>query len=384
MGVERYFNGSLRILAVIALIILAWDAPQLSSFDYTMITGDFKVLGFMPYWILNYTPRYEYLNYIAWFAVEVNGQGEIVDLHGWPPTELIEEAHHHNVKVMLTVACFHSDSIDRILAYNSEKLSQRLLQIIRDGDGIVIDFEGVRKVNSYTGMENMALLANFMRTLKGMLKNASLSLQTCICLPPVDWNGVFNCTVLTNYVDMFFIMAYDYHWKYDSVSGPVSPFEGEEYCVKHTLDYYLEQAPPSKFILGLPLYGWDWPTKTDRKHSETLGPGSPVVLRDAVRKVEIYGRRWDYETKSAWYAYKKDGVWHQCWYEDPESLMLKYRLAKSRRLEGVGFWALGFEGDITEIYEALPNGTVNPNPLGWSSEDQTEHGIYTRYQNIEA
>lgn len=342
-------------MTIIFLSILAWNAACLLGCSLTRYTRDFKVLGFLPYWISNYKPKYEYLTHIAWFAVEINGYGEITDFHGWPPADLIEEAHSNNVKVMVTVACFNPDSLDRILAYHSEKLSHELLQIITDVDGVVIDFEGIRGYNSYTGVENSLLLAWLMETLRDTLKNMDSSLQVCVCLPPVDWSDVFNCTLLSNYVDIFYIMAYDYHWQYSPVSGPVSPLEGEEYCVERTLDYYLKQAHPSKFILGLPLYGWDWPTKTNEKHSETLGPGSAVVLWKAVRNAEIYGRRWDYETESAWYVYRKGGVWHQCWYEDPESLALKYSLARSRRLGGVGFWALGYEGELTEIYEAITN-----------------------------
>ncbi len=378
MILKGSLNRPFKAWAIITLSILAWNTTHLLGCSLTWYTSDFKVLGFLPYWISNYKPKYEYLDYIAWFAVEINGYGEITDLHGWPLTSLIREAHSNNVKVMVTVACFHSNSLDRVLAYHSEKLSHELVQVVSNSDGIVIDFEGIRRYNSYTGVENSLLLTRFMKILRNTLKNSDSSLQICICLPPVDWSNVFNCTMLSDYVDMFYIMAYDYHWQYSPVSGPVSPLRGEEYCVEHTLDHYLKQAHPSKFILGLPLYGWDWPTKNDEKHSETLGPGSAVVLWKAVRNAEIYGRRWDDETKSAWYAYRKGSVWHQCWYEDPESLALKYRLTESKRLRGVGFWALGYEGEHAEIYEAIPHGKMNPNPLKGQSRRLTQHDIFRK------
>jgi di-N-acetylchitobiase len=51
----------------------------------------------------------------------------------------------------------------------------------------------------------------------------------------------------------------------------------------------------------------------------------------------LTGRMWDDSVQSVWYNYKaKDGAIHQRWYDDPQSLAMKYAAAKEIGLRGVG------------------------------------------------
>jgi spore germination protein YaaH len=233
---------------------------------------DYEVVGFLPYWIKGYQPKYEYLTHIAWFAVEVNADGTLSNPYGWPPTELINEAHNQGVEVILTVKSFDKDIIDSVLAYYSIKVSNNLLILLKNGngDGIVIDFEGIRAINTYTGQKNDALLVQFIQILSNTLKKANPSYYVSIALPPVDWTHVFDCSNLAPYVDSFFIMAYDYHWQTSPIAGAVSPLEGNTYNVTKTVNDYILLTNSKEFILGLPLYGYDWWTESGDKGSKTI------------------------------------------------------------------------------------------------------------------
>ena len=61
-----------------------------------------KVFGYHPYWQgtkwQNY--NFELLSTIAYFSAEANETGELIDLHGWPVTDLINKAHANGVEVV--------------------------------------------------------------------------------------------------------------------------------------------------------------------------------------------------------------------------------------------------------------------------------------------
>ena len=68
-----------------------------------------RVFGYHPYWQgtkwQNY--NFEYLSTIAYFSAEANENGELIDLHGWPATDLINKAHDNGVEVVLTVTLLY-------------------------------------------------------------------------------------------------------------------------------------------------------------------------------------------------------------------------------------------------------------------------------------
>lgn len=69
--------------------------------------------------------------------------------------------------------------------------------------------------------------------------------------------------------------------------------------------------------------------------------------------------RWDTSTQSPYFNYiAADGhTVHQQWYDSPDSLGMKYRLAADKGLQGVGFYA-------TPMLDPFGNATSPPNPRG--------------------
>ena len=60
-----------------------------------------------------------------------------------------------------------------------------------------------------------------------------------------------------------------------------------------------------------------------------------LLRRNATRS----GRQWSAAASSPFFDYvAADGSRHQVWYEDGESLSLKYEVAVGHGLRGVGFW----------------------------------------------
>jgi hypothetical protein len=77
------------------------------------------------------------------------------------------------------------------------------------------------------------------------------------------------------------------------------------------------------------------------------------VFSTAQPESELYGIRWDGVSQTPWYCYHDGTNWHQVWFDNAQSIGLKYQLAKDHNLQGVGTWALGFDDGRNELWATL-------------------------------
>jgi hypothetical protein len=115
--------------------------------------------------------------------------------------------------------------------------------------------------------------------------------------------------------------------------------------------------------LGLPFYGMTWPTVDDTLHSKRrpladgLGDGNSFFPYRLAQDGLPAGATVDHDTveKSAritWYDDAK-ASWYQTYYDDPQSMAPKAKLAVSRGLAGMGIWALGYERGVPGYWETI-------------------------------
>ena len=315
-----------------------------------------EVFGYHPYWMETAWQSYNFnlLSTIAYFGLETNGSGNIVDHHGWPVTSLINEAHSYGTEVSLVVILFNSDNIAQLLSNpsNRQTLINNLLAEVNDAgaDGVNIDFEGVPS----SQRDN---LTTFMTDLTAAFHEANPASQVTMATPAVDWSNAFDYDALANACDGLMIMGYAYHWSGSSVAGPVSPLTGwGTYNVTWTVNDYLNETgnDRDKIILGLPYYGYEWPTTSGSAGASTTGSGDAKFYSEAIALAESYGPLWNDESQTPWYRYQDgNNNWHQGWYDDSSSLSLKYELAIDEDLLGIGIWALGYDGTEPELWGAL-------------------------------
>jgi hypothetical protein len=196
-----------------------------------------------------------------------------------------------------------------------------------------------------------------MRQLRDSLKaNDSTYILTCA---PTDFDfrqGDWDLAQITQICDLTFLQCYGYAYSTGSQAGPVGRLQGwsSTNAMSFINSALSSGAIPSKTIYGMPHYGYDWPTNSPNKKASTLGAGSVLYYPDAKQNVIEYSRLWDTESLNAWYRYQTvDGIWHQAWYEDPESAFYKYQFIKSKNLAGVGIWALGMDNTNKDIWNVL-------------------------------
>ncbi len=117
---------------------------------------------------------------------------------------------------------------------------------------------------------------------------------------------------------------------------------------------YAKYAPSQhdKIVVGLPYYGHEWETAGSSSHSSVTGGYLTLLYTTLAERAATYGRLWDDESLTPWYAYYSNG-WNQGWYDDEVSLKLKYDIVREADFQGVGIWALGYDGSRDELWNCL-------------------------------
>ena len=321
-----------------------------------------RVLGWHPYWASSTAQNYydfNALTHIAYFSYEVDtANGSYSTIHEWNSTPLIGTAHLYGTKVLLTVTNFGISRNTKIL---SDTVKQNtlintivLLLKARNGDGVNFDFESV-------GSSQRTNLVKFMtKAFKAIKKELPVS-EISMAAPAVDWNSSWDVKALSYVCDYLVIMGYDYYYSGSSTAGPVAPLETEAYNVTRSIDTYLSAGvPPEKLMLGVPWYGYDWPVSSNMRKASSTGSATARIYTAAKSLAKTNGYTFDQMTKVPWVSYKSSSLWRQMWYDDSVSLSLKYALVNSKKIAGIGIWALSYEGGIGEIWRTIKRAFTPP------------------------
>ena len=184
-------------------------------------------------------------------------------------------------------------------------------------------------------------------------------------------------------VDRIFLMGYDYRTGRSDpgATSPLDRSDGGVQSLRTSLDLYAALGVPAdRLLLGLPLYGVEWPVAGPvigapstgrgeawfpRSHVELLtdpsitpaprrdraGRGLPAGLRRD-RRPAVAGRLRDRREPRA-----GAGPGGPSTSTRPATLAPKMALANERGLAGAGFWAIGYERGLPGLH--APDGAVH-------------------------
>ena len=320
------------------------------------------VYGWYPYWMgSTYTGfQWDLLSHISFFSLEADSTGNIIDYHGWPDSwpGLIASAEAAGVKITLTCTLFSSSGINTLIQNTTyrNRLITNLIDACLDGgaDGINIDFEG-------TSLDKIKLVT-FMQELESALRAAIPTAHLSMATPSVDWTACFDYDELGYVCDALIPMCYGYHWGGGN-PGPVSPLTSSSlwgtYCIEWTTDDYLDPGygtTADKLALGLPYYGYDWLVSGDPSAvpaSDGSGDGVSRTYTFIRSNHSAYNKHWDANSQTPYYYYYSGSDPRQVWFDDAQSLALKYQFAKVRNLNGIAIWALGYDGSYPDLWQVL-------------------------------
>ena len=162
-----------------------------------------------------------------------------------------------------------------------------------------------------------------------------------------------NAEEIGKIADYLVLMAYDFHYIHSYLAGPVAPIGGvervREYDVETALKETLNIVPPEKIILGIPLYGYEWETISDKPGAPTI-PGSGATasnrrITELLASCDDCIKVFDEQAKQPYVIFPDGDCYHQIYYEDEQSIKEKLKLAEEHKIGGVALWALGYEGE---------------------------------------
>jgi spore germination protein YaaH len=315
------------------------------------------VFGYLPYWEYangaQYNLKYDLLTHIACFDFAASTTGSLSNPSGWPWTSLINTAHSKGVKVIMCITNFDGDEIHTILTNATVKqtLIQNIITKIQtyNLDGVNIDFEGLLTADRGT------VINSFMAELTNSVHTALPGKEVSFAGPAVNWSG-WNFAGLANSCDYIFIMGYDFFGSWSTTSGPSAPLIGGSYNITNTVvSQYssVVNSNPGKLILGVPYFGTHFITETELPGSKVTGYVNSPRFSSTYPASQSYGYIWNTTYKVPWYKYQESSKWHQVWFDDDSSLALKYDLAISKNLKGVGMWALNYDNGRNELWNLI-------------------------------
>jgi spore germination protein len=317
------------------------------------------VFGWHPYWMGTAYHSYNFslLSAVAYFSYELDpSTGYYRTIHDWRTTNLVDSAHAHGCKVLLSVTNFGSKNNAQFLSnLNAQRtFINTLITLLRErnADGVNIDFEDIPK-------SSRANLSNFIIDLSSSLRAARKDYLITIALPAIDFGYVYEIKQLNKYVDLFVIMGYEFYGQNSQVAGPVAPLSSGNTWWPYNLEtavneYILSGITPSKLLLGLPYYGAEWQTKDLKFPSKVERFMRYPMYRNIKKEHGELLCCEDEDSKSKFHVYRDESNrYRQIWFEDEKSLAKKYDWVMEKKIGGVGIWALGYDNGYTELWELL-------------------------------
>jgi chitinase len=240
--------------------------------------------------------------------------------------------------------------------------------LANDYDGVDIDWEYPKNATERT---NLQLLVRELRT---AFNGESLLRFIGMAMPATNWSGQwYDVAGMSNDVNWFGIMTYDFYGTWTSTSGPNSPLYGSfatnsEGWIDYSVDYYktTRGVTTQKLLIGLPFYGWQY------NAASMYGPSTGASQLDyrviAPKLQQGWSRSWDSEGSV---PYLRDQNQTQVIsYDDSVSIGLKCNYISTKPVGGAIIWALGQDeiGGRQPLMETVGAGLGPPTAVHESVE----------------
>ena len=333
-----------------------------------IVKRDYKVFGFLPSWNVGKTVVYtNEIDRLVFLGIESDADGNLIwdtqskKIKSAVFVEQMAKIKKNGGKNILGVKLFDDDKIIELMADESAKsnlIEQIKLTIMENNfDGVNIDIE-------YQG-DPLAILGDeFYSFIQKLNESGTEEISVDVFANTIIKGDKEKLNRLLGEIDDLIVMAYDFHRSGMDYSGAVAPIGspvGERNILEVVQKINEAELNRKKMTLAYPLYGYEWKTVTEEYGSRVnrgwIAMASYKRMKELVNSPEFsnsnYKLNWDEVSMSPWISYVEDGEIHQIYFENLESLKRKFKLAHDNQLGGIGFWALGYEGENKDVWEEL-------------------------------
>lgn len=200
--------------------------------------------------------------------------------------------------------------------------------------------------------------AEFAKTLSDAFKPEGLLLSAAVSPNPKNIDAGYDVPKLSESLDWFNVMTYDFHGSWDGKTGHNSPlYSGgdDSFSSNATINHYIERgAPPKKLVMGIPTYGQSFTLSSadnNGLNAPSVGAGTPANTTNAPGTLSFYEicertkkNGWsverDPENNMGPHAFK-DQQWVS--YDDTDSVREKAQYIRDNKLGGGMIWTLDFD-----------------------------------------
>lgn len=279
-----------------------------------------------------------HLTYLSIFSYSVNSDGSLSVIND---DELISLAKEYKVTPNMVITNigdgerFDSDLAHYIL--NNEDIQNKLISNVidimkkKDYKGLDVDFE-------YVYPEDKEAYSNFLTKVKNEIKKYNYIFSVAVA-PKTrdDQPGILyeahDYKKIGELADHVIIMTYE--WGYSG--GPsmaVAPLN----LVENVISYAVTRIPPSKILMGIPNYGYDWTLPyIEGSLAGSISNYEAVTLA----KDNNQSINYDIKSQSPYFKYfNQSGIEHEVWFEDARSILAKLNLVLKYNLGGISYWTI--------------------------------------------
>lgn len=325
-----------------------------------------KVFGFLPTWMIGKTMEYtNEINYLIFLGVEVDEKGNLI----WDgqSKKINNESYlkqkdliwENGGKNILGIKLFTDEKIDSLMAsaesQNNLINQLKTLRQTEKFDGINVDFE-------YQGNPT-AVLSEEMVGFMAKLKESDLGeISLDVFVNTINKGSAEQINELIDSVDNLIIMAYDFHRPGVGYAGAVAPIEskpGDRNIMEVVEKFLTLNIDKEKIVMAYPLYGYEWKTYTKDFEAQIIKGWYQMASWARVKNLietadaNALAVKWDELSMTPWLVFEEEGETHQIYFENEKSLKAKLDIVRQNQLGGVGFWALGYEGEDKSIWELV-------------------------------
>ena len=280
-----------------------------------------------------------HLSMLSLFTYGITAEGDLIQLND---ESLIAAAREAGVVPLMVIAAMDAEGkFDSNLAsvvLNSPEASERLINNILTNirnkglGGVDFDFEFLFPQDK----EEYADLIRRTRerlNAEGYIVLVAIAPKVFAEQPGLLYEG-HDYPLLGEATNLALLMTYE--WGY--MFGPpmaVAPVN----MVRRVLDYGITVIDPSKILMGIPNYGYDWTLP----FVEGESVAEKISNTEAVERAQRYGVEIQYDNvaETPFYHYTDEqGRVHEVWFENEASIRAKLNLVAEYGLAGVSYWNL--------------------------------------------